>query len=157
MGATLIGPNNGLSNSKLELATSSAGDVIYGKTFYAGDKTLRTGALNLSNGTATEADVLSGKTFYAGSTSIRTGTLNLGSKVSIVQINQPPVGNEYRNGSSSYNTGKQILWCPVMDFFVYGEDWNNHIQITSYSNGIIYYNWWVHDKGIRAYVPVIYA
>ena len=33
----------GLSNSKLKLATATANDVASGKTFYAGDKTIKTG------------------------------------------------------------------------------------------------------------------
>lgn len=33
----------GLSNSKLKLATATAADVASGKTFYAGDKTIKTG------------------------------------------------------------------------------------------------------------------
>lgn len=35
----------GLSNSKLELATAGTGDVLSGKKFYAGDKTLKTGSM----------------------------------------------------------------------------------------------------------------
>lgn len=34
-----------LSNGKLKLATATANDVVSGKTFYAGDKTIKTGAL----------------------------------------------------------------------------------------------------------------
>ena len=33
----------GLSNSKLKLATAAENDVVSGKTFYAGDKTIKTG------------------------------------------------------------------------------------------------------------------
>lgn len=35
----------GLSNSKLKVATAVESDVVSGKTFYAGDKTLKTGEL----------------------------------------------------------------------------------------------------------------
>lgn len=35
----------GLTNSKLALANAAAGDVIKGKTFYAGDKNLKTGTM----------------------------------------------------------------------------------------------------------------
>lgn len=34
-----------LGNGKLKLATATAADVASGKTFYAGDKTIKTGAL----------------------------------------------------------------------------------------------------------------
>ncbi|MBP1553359.1 MAG: hypothetical protein J6B21_04310 [Oscillospiraceae bacterium] len=37
----------GLSNSKLALATATAADVLTGKTFYSGNKTLKTGTLNI--------------------------------------------------------------------------------------------------------------
>ena len=37
----------GLSNSKLKLATATASDVLNGKTFYSGDKTLKTGKMQL--------------------------------------------------------------------------------------------------------------
>lgn len=37
----------GLSNSKLKLATATASDVASGKTFYAGDKTIKTGNIQL--------------------------------------------------------------------------------------------------------------
>ena len=38
-------PGGGLSNSRLALANATAADVAEGKTFYAGDKTLKTGTL----------------------------------------------------------------------------------------------------------------
>lgn len=157
MAESLLDKSNGLSISKLSSTTASASDVVSGKTFYSGDKNLKTGSLSLYSATASAADVLSGKTFYAGNTTLKTGTLNLGSKVSIIEIDAPPQGNEYRNGSSSYNTGKQILWCPIKTFLSHADGSNNQIQITSYSNGIIYYNWRVHNIGILAYVPVIFA
>lgn len=37
--------NNGISSVNFELANASASDVMSGKTFYAGDKTLKTGTL----------------------------------------------------------------------------------------------------------------
>lgn len=127
MSELLLNPSYGLANSKLQLAS------------------------------ATEADVLSGKTFYAGDKVIKTGTLDLGAKVSIIEISAAPVGNEYREGNSSYNTGRQILWCKTGTFGVYGDNYWNTITVTSYSNGIIYYHWRVHNNGARAYVPVIFS
>lgn len=38
-------PITGLSNSKLELTTAITSDVLSGKTFYAGDKVLKTGTM----------------------------------------------------------------------------------------------------------------
>lgn len=65
----------GLSNSKLALATATTGDTLSGKTFYSGDKTLKTGTLALS-GNAAVSDVLTGKTFYnTNAKSKQTGTI----------------------------------------------------------------------------------
>lgn len=41
----ILNDSNGLSNSKLSLATAGTGDVIAGKTFYAGDKNLKNGTM----------------------------------------------------------------------------------------------------------------
>ena len=41
----LMTAGGGLTTSKLALANAGAGDVISGKTFYAGDKVLKTGAI----------------------------------------------------------------------------------------------------------------
>ena len=157
MAKNLLDKSNGLSISKLSSTTASVSDVVSGKTFYSGDKNLKTGSLRLSSATAAAADVLSGKTFYAGNTTLKTGTLNLGSKVSIIEITAPPVGNEYREGDASYNTGRSILWCKAQVYGVYGDNYWNTITVTSYSNGVIYYHWRVHNNGARAYVPVIFA
>lgn len=40
---TMINAGGGLSKSKLALATATVADVASGKTFYAGDKTIKTG------------------------------------------------------------------------------------------------------------------
>lgn len=75
----LMCPSNGLNNSKLKKASAGTSDVLSGKTFYAGDKNLKTGSFNLGAANAGTSDVLSGKTFYAGDKSLKTGTFNLGS------------------------------------------------------------------------------
>lgn len=41
----LVSPSSGLSNSKLAKANASTGDVLSGKSFYAGDKNLKTGSM----------------------------------------------------------------------------------------------------------------
>ena len=43
MANTMISAGGGLSKSKLALATATESDVASGKTFYAGDKTIKTG------------------------------------------------------------------------------------------------------------------
>ncbi len=72
-GQAMMAPGGGLSGGKLALATAETGDVLAGKTYYAGDKELKTGTLALADATATESDVASGKTFYAGDNTLKTG------------------------------------------------------------------------------------
>ena len=45
MNENLLQPSYGLSNSKLELTTASVSNVLSGKTFYSGDKNLKTGTM----------------------------------------------------------------------------------------------------------------
>lgn len=47
MADTMISAGGGLSKSKLALATATESDVVSGKTFYAGDKVLKTGNIQL--------------------------------------------------------------------------------------------------------------
>lgn len=79
MPENLLTPSYGLTNSKLELANATAAQVMSGKTFYAGNKELKTGTLSLT-GNATTSDVASGKTFYSNSFTRQTGTLSKGEK-----------------------------------------------------------------------------
>lgn len=65
----------GLSNAELAEATATADQVFKGKTFFAGDDILKTGAFDLSLANATAAQVLSGYKFYAGNSTLKTGTL----------------------------------------------------------------------------------
>ena len=74
--ADLMNPGGGLTNSKLALATADSSDVVASKTFYAGNKEIKAGTLDLASATAKEKDVLSGKSFYAGDKQLRTGTMN---------------------------------------------------------------------------------
>ena len=78
-GQAMMAPGGGLSGGKLALADAETGDVLAGKTYYAGDKELKTGTLALADATATAADVASGKTFYAGDKTIKTGNARIGS------------------------------------------------------------------------------
>lgn len=65
----------GVSNSKLSATTAAAGDVLSNKTFYSGNKELKTGTLSLS-GNAAAGDVLTGKTFYnTDAKTKQTGTM----------------------------------------------------------------------------------
>ncbi len=44
MPESMLNDSNGLTNSKLSIATATPADVASGKTFYAGDKTLKSGS-----------------------------------------------------------------------------------------------------------------
>lgn len=79
MPENLLTPSYGLTNSKLELANATAAQVMSGRTFYAGNKELKTGTLSLT-GNASTGDVASGKTFYSNSFIKQTGTLSKGEK-----------------------------------------------------------------------------
>lgn len=45
MSTDLLQPSGGLTKSKLALADATAGDVLPGKKFYAGDKVVKTGSM----------------------------------------------------------------------------------------------------------------
>ena len=100
----------GLSTSDLTTATAEEVDVVKGKTFFAKDKTIKTGALDIEAATAEEQYVLSGKTFFAGtSRNERTGTMpdrgqhqygRFGRGTDYVAINALPEGYYRSDGQS---------------------------------------------------------
>ena len=95
MSIIAMGSGGGLNNTKLRLADAAVDDVLKGRKFYSGDKTLKTGTLELT-GTASSDDVLSGVTFYnTNAKSKQIGTLEL-------------TGNAYADdvlmGRTFYNT-----------------------------------------------------
>lgn len=63
MSNAMMMPGGGLSGGKLTLADADVSDVVAGKKFYAGDKVIKTGTLELS-GDAAAGQVKSGYTFY---------------------------------------------------------------------------------------------
>ena len=77
MPENLLAPSTGLTNSKLESANAQPGEVMAGRTFYAGNGELKTGTLSLT-GNATTLDVRNGKTFYSNSWTKQTGTMTYG-------------------------------------------------------------------------------
>ena len=70
----LLSPEYGLSNSKLEECTANPSDVMNGKTFYSGDKNLKTGTM--TNRGAWTSSVAAG-----GSVTIPAGYHNGSGKV----------------------------------------------------------------------------
>lgn len=82
-------------------ATASTSDVLSGETFYAGNKTLKTGTLSLT-ATAGTGDVLQGKTFFSGNSTRKTGTLSLSASATAADVR---VGRTFFAGNSTIKTG----------------------------------------------------
>ena len=82
-------------------ATASTSDVLSGETFYAGNKTLKTGTLSLT-ATAGTGDVLQGKTFFSGNSTRKTGTLSLTASATAADVR---VGRTFFAGNSTRKTG----------------------------------------------------
>ena len=77
MSIIAMGSGGGLNNTQLRKADAATDDVLKGKRFYSGDKTLKTGTLELTGNAGTD-DVLAGVTFYnTNAKSKQTGTLEL--------------------------------------------------------------------------------
>lgn len=83
------------------IATASTSDVLSGETFYAGNKTLKTGTLSLT-ATAGTGDVLQGKTFFSGNSTRKTGTLSLSASATAADVR---VGRTFFAGNSTRKTG----------------------------------------------------
>ena len=94
-------PSYGLSNNRLEEATAQASHVMNGKTFYAGDKTLKTGTLTLTGDAATD-DVKIGKSFYSNSFTKQSGALSLSGNAT---VNDVLTGKTFYSNSFTKLTG----------------------------------------------------
>lgn len=88
----LLSPSSGLSNSDLAKANAGTGDVIAGKTFYAGIKTLKTGAM-------ANHGAWSG-TFSGGNVGIPAGYHNGAGSVGVAGGNQGSWGTTINPGGS---------------------------------------------------------
>lgn len=72
----LMTAGGGLSSSKLKATTAQPGDVLLNKTFYSGDKNIKTGTFNLGAANATPDKVLNGASFYSnGNKTLQWGTI----------------------------------------------------------------------------------
>ena len=110
----LMPPSNGLSVSKLKQANADPSDVISGKTFYAGDKNLKTGSFNLGAANANPWEVLQGKSFYSNNNkSLQYGTVmdsRTASSVRLDSDNDIPLFYGI-DGSFRYNTDGGYRYC----------------------------------------------
>ena len=76
MSTDLLQPGGGLTKSKLALADATAGDVLSGKKFYAGDKVIKAGSM--ANNGAWSSSLAPG-----GSVVVPQGYHNGGGRVSV--------------------------------------------------------------------------
>ena len=110
----LMPPANGLSTSKLKQANADSSDVISGKTFYAGDKNLKTGSFNLGAANANPWEVLQGKSFYSNNNkSLQYGTVmdsRTASSIRLDSDNDIPLFYGI-DGSFRYNTDGGYRYC----------------------------------------------
>lgn len=95
--------DTGLLDSDLAKATATASDVMNGKTFYAGNSTLKTGTFSFK-GTATAADVANGKTFYGTNSTLLTGNILIDTSISIDASN-PGYGTTQKSYPLPYPKG----------------------------------------------------
>lgn len=143
MADTMISAGGGLSKSKLALANAALSDVLSGKTFYAGDKTLHTGTLALS-GNANAAQVLSGYTFYKDNAkSKQTGTMpNRGSISTTLNPGNSksyPAGY-YSGGTITCNSVESVIKY-ITFHATYDAKRNGDIYTYSVGNKIIGVSW----------------
>lgn len=101
MADTMISAGGGLSKMKLALANAAESDVLSGKRFYAGSKTIKEGTLTLT-GNVTADKMLAGSSGYANDAhSIVEGSMpnrgSWGTSLSPGSVATVPSG--YHNGS----------------------------------------------------------
>lgn len=100
MSEELLSPSNGLSNSKLSPTTAAVGNVLSGKTFYSGNKTLKTGTM-VNRGTWNSTVAAGGSVtipagYHSGSGKVTAGNRTLNRKA----VSFAPGTN---SGSKTYN------------------------------------------------------
>lgn len=156
----------GLGRSKLAKATAQADEVFHGKTYYAGDKTLKTGTLSIDTATATASYVSSGKTFYAGDKTRKTGTLvergqyqnaggiGAGGDSTYYAFNNIPEGIYRKNGASwapeiRYSKG------PTLDYILKATAISVQWKALAYNSGRLQTNFSV--KTDKVYLAVAQA
>ena len=130
----LVTPSSGLSNSDLAKANAGTGDVIAGKTFYAGDKNLKAGTMVNRGAWGT--------------------TINPGGSVTIPQGWHNGSG-VVRSNPATYNGSGTIKWCPTGRVAYSPDDSSVYIEVTGYSGNAIHYRWSAHNFGIRFNLVVI--
>lgn len=131
-----LSETTGLTNSKLNIATATPSDVLSGKTFYSGGKTLQTGILpDYKN--KIRGMVLS-------ETGDSTGAIAIvisGSSFSYNRTNRSSMSNEYFTTTATHGSGISVT--PKYDVRVladvrwnYGSIWNGSVG-TGYAYGTI--------------------
>lgn len=128
-----LSETTGLTNSKLSIATATPSDVLEGKTFYSGDKTLQTGILpDYKN--KIRGMVLSQTGDNLGAIAVVIS----GSSFSYNRVKLSTITNEYFTTAATYGSG--ILVTPKYDVRVLADvRWNyGAIWAGSVSEGYAY-------------------
>lgn len=131
MSTDLLQPGGGLTKSKLALADATAGDVLSGKKFYAGDKVIKTGSM--ANNGAWSSSLAPG-----GSVAVPQGYHNGGGRVSAkalktVTITMAP-GSMY--WSYTFTGGTLVGICDIAE-----TAYNTEIQYLHISGNTITMKW----------------
>lgn len=154
----LVTPSSGLSNSDLAKANAGTGDVIAGKTFYAGNKNLKTGTMVNRGAWGTTINpggsVTIPQGWHNGSGVVRANPATYNG-YSMVELRAESRGNEYVSGNSTAYASGTIKWCPTGRVAYSPDDSSVYIEVTGYSGNAIYYRWSAHNFGIRFNLVVI--
>lgn len=133
----LMCPSNGLNNSKLKKASAGTSDVLSGKTFYAGDKNLKTGSFNLGAANANPWEVLEGKTFYSNNNkSLQYGTVKNAKNASSIRLdsqNDIPLFYGINSGFHQNTDGgyRFCIWTNMNSGRVYVDGSNTWICVST--------------------------
>lgn len=140
MGLSTVG--GGLTSSKLQLANAAPSDVISGKKFYAGDKTLKTGTIP-DNGawsgtySGNNVTIPYGKHSGSGAVGVAGGnrgswgtTIDPGSSVAIPQ--------GYHNGQGRVYANSERFATATLKSYARGDEYESGSDSVTVSGTIIY-------------------
>lgn len=148
MADTMISAGGGLSKSKLALADAILSDVLSGKTFYAGDKTLRTGTMANRGSISATLNPGDSKSYSAGYYS--GGTIKCNSAASMIKTTTL---NFYTSWESPFtkNAPGTIVGVKSM---IRGENSNVPVQFSVSGNSMSV--WWDQNGILNVSFTVAY-
>lgn len=139
MADTLISAGGGLSKSKLALANAALSDVLSGKTFYAGDKTLHTGTMPNRGSISATLNPGNSKSYSAGY--YNGGTVTCNSVESVIKyITFHATYDAKRNGDIyTYSVGNKIIGVSWIEDSTDSAESNRAIKYLTISGNTITY------------------